>query len=142
MISLQWFKDAKSFVQAYESNSGVVEEWVSKYDQSKPFTGHFFGGHDAGVVKATSFGRKTKYEMVPLSAGFIKQNAEGIRGPPVIVYNQRKCLPGKRSAMLKAQQEFADAVYSTKGVIAITGGADSENPDLVHDLQVCRFILI
>merc|ERR1712037_642093 len=77
------------------------------------------------------------FMMVPRGAGFIKQTGDGVEGPPVIVYNHRRVLPGKMEALLKAQQEFADLMYKTvPGVVAITSGVDDNDPNLLHDLQV------
>merc|ERR1739844_574204 len=77
------------------------------------------------------------FMMVPRGAGFIKQTGDGVEGPPVIVYNHRRVLPGKMEALLKAQQEFADLMYKTvPGVVAMTSGVDDNDPNLLHDLQV------
>ena len=32
--------------------------------------------------------------MVPRSVGYIKQTGDGLDGPPVIVYNHRRVIPG------------------------------------------------
>merc|ERR1711907_636243 len=40
------------------------------------------------------------------------------------------------SELLEAHQAYADLVYPVEGVIAITAGKDSEDPLLLHDLQI------
>ena len=44
------------------------------------------------------------FMLVPRSVGYIKQTGDGLAGPPVIVYNHRRVLPGRMGALLKAQQ--------------------------------------
>ena len=34
------------------------------------------------------------FMMVPRSVGYIKQTGDGLDGPPVIVYNHRRVVPG------------------------------------------------
>ena len=44
------------------------------------------------------------FMLVSRSVGYIKQTGDGLAGPPVIVYNHRRVLPGRMGALLKAQQ--------------------------------------
>ena len=78
-----------------------------------------------------------KFQFVPRSVGYIKQIADMVPGPPVIVYNHRKVLKGKMQAMLHAMQAYADYMYqNVPGVMALTCGVDQKDPLLVHDLQI------
>ena len=111
-----------------------VTNWISKYDMSTPFKGHVFGSWDETVQKMT---KDTDLQFVPRSVGYIKQIADMVSGPPVIVYNHRKVLKGKMKAMLDAMQAYADYMYqNVPGVMALTCGVDGKDPLLVHDLQI------
>ena len=138
---LQWWHSTETFSAHTDKNNRKMIDrltsWISKYDMSIPFAGHVFGGCTDEVRQMTVEVGQADFMMVPRSAGFIKQTGDGIPGPPVIVYNHRKVLPGKMAALLEAQQKFADYVYQTvPGVIAITAGVDRFDPLLLHDLQI------
>ena len=69
-----------------------------------PRAGHVFGSWNSKVRQMTVEIGKADFQFVPRSAGFIKTSADGLPGPPVIVYNHRRVLPGRMGALLKAQQ--------------------------------------
>jgi len=137
---VQWFSDLQAFFAHadtdWDVSKATIGNWIPKYDHSVPFKGHVFGAWNDDVKKMTVDVGGADFTMVPRSAGFIKQSAEGVEGKPVIVYNHRRVLPGRMEPMLAANQAFADAVYDVPGVVAITAGIDPEDPLLVHDLQV------
>jgi len=138
---LQWWDSLESFfAHTDQNNEGMMEalnNWIPKYDLSIPFKGHVFGGWTPQVRKTTVEVGGADFTMVPRSTGFIKQTGDGVSGPPVIVYNHRKVLPGKMTELLRAQQAFADDMYkNVPGVVALTAGVDAEDPLLLHDLQV------
>ena len=114
-----------------------VMNWIPKYDMSIPFKGHVFGSWNETVKKMTRDVGNADFQFVPRSVGYIKQIADMVPGPPVIVYNHRKVLKGKMKAMLDAMQAYADYMYqNVPGVMALTCGIDENDPLLVHDLQI------
>ena len=138
---VQWWDSLQGFLDHTDKKNEKMMEalnnWIPKYDMSIPFKGHVFGGWNEDVKRITVEVGQADFMMVPRGAGFIKQTGDGVEGPPVIVYNHRRVLPGKMEALLKAQQEFADLMYKTvPGVVAITSGVDDDDPNLLHDLQV------
>ena len=137
---VQWWDSAEAFFAHTDKKNAMMMEklmnWIPKYDMSIPFKGHVFGGWTPAVRETTVEVGQADFMMVPRSTGFIKQTGDGIQGPPVIVYNHRKVLPGKMAALLEAQQAFADDMYkNVPGVIAITAGVDEQDPLLLHDFQ-------
>lgn len=54
-----------------------------------PRAGHVFGSWNSKVRQMTVEMGKADFQFVPRSAGFIKTSADGLPGPPVIVYNHR-----------------------------------------------------
>lgn len=134
--SIEGFEAHTNPEKAPEGWMETMMAWLGQYDSSQPFKGHVFGDANDYVKKMTVEIGKADFQMVPRSVGFIKQDAEGIEGPPVIVYNHRKALDGKMDALLEAHQAYADLVYPVKGVIAITAGIDAEDPLMLHDLQI------
>ena len=49
-----------------------------------------FGSWNSKVKQMTVDIGKADFQFVPRSAGYIKQTADDIAGPPVIVYNHRQ----------------------------------------------------
>ena len=45
---------------------------------------------------------KAEFQFVPRSAGYIKTTADGLPGPPVIVYNHREGITNKVQSMAEA----------------------------------------
>ena len=138
---VQIFNSIESFMAHADMEDQELKEklmkWVSTYDMSIPFKGHVFGSWNDNVRTMTKEIGNANFQFVPRSAGYIKQTADMIPGPPVIVYNHRKVLKGKVEAMLKAMQNYADYMYEhVPGVMAITCGVDDHDPLLVHDLQI------
>ena len=98
----------------------ALNNWIPKYNHTIPFKGHVFGGWTE-KVKEVSLNCSiaitqdwccqitvevggADFMLVPRSVGYIKQTGDGLAGPPVIVYNHRRVLPGRMGALLKAQQ--------------------------------------
>merc|ERR1712154_223104 len=138
---VQWFDSLESFMLHVDMDNKemqkILSAWIPKYDLSVPFTGHVFGGWNEDVKKITVEVGGADFMMVPRSTGYIKQTGDGIDGPPIIVYNHRKVLPGKMEALLDAHQAYSDYMYEhVPGVIALTAGVDDQDPLLLHDLQV------
>merc|ERR1712110_262624 len=134
----QWWDSLQGFLDHTDKKNKKMMEalnnWIPKYDMSIPFKGHVFGGWNKDVKRITVEVGQADFMMVPRGAGFIKQTGDGVEGPPVIVYNHRRVLPGKMEALLKAQQEFADLMYKTvPGVVAITSGVDDDENPAVAD---------
>ena len=48
-----------------------------------------FGSWNSKVRQMTVDIGKAEFQFVPRSAGYIKTTADGVAGPPVIVYNHR-----------------------------------------------------
>ena len=138
---VQIFNSIESFMahadMENEELKGKLMNWIPKYDMSIPFKGHVFGAWNDAVKKMTVEVGNANFQFVPRSVGFIKQTADMLQGPPVIVYNHRKVLKGKMQAMLDAMESYADYMYEhVPGVMAITCGIDDKDPLLVHDLQI------
>ena len=138
---VQIFNSLESFMAHADMGNEPLKQklmnWVPKYDMSIPFKGHVFGSWNETVKKMTVDVGNAKFQFVPRSVGYIKQIADMVPGPPVIVYNHRKVLKGKMQAMLDAMQAYADYMYQhVPGVMALTCGVDENDPLLVHDLQI------
>lgn len=138
---VQIFKGLDSFMAHADMDDAELApkmmNWLPKYDKSIPFKGHVFGSWNSKVRQMTVDIGKADFQFVPRSAGFIKTTADGIAGPPVIVYNHRRVLPGKMVEMLAAMQSYAAHMRDhVPGVMAITAGVDAKDPSLVHDLQI------
>ena len=138
---VQIFNSLESFLaHANMENEELKQKlmnWVPKYDMRIPFKGHVFGAWNETVKKMTVDVGNANFQFVPRSVGYIKQIADMVPGPPVIVYNHRKVLKGKMKSMLDAMQAYADYMYeNVPGVMALTCGVDDKDPLLVHDLQI------
>ena len=64
----------------------------------------FHSKHPGMLLQITVEVGGADFMLVPRSVGYIKQTGDGLAGPPVIVYNHRRVLPGRMGALLKAQQ--------------------------------------
>ena len=111
---VQWWDSLASFMLHVDPNNqdmqDILNDWVPKYDLSVPFKGHVFGGWNEELrnvsvrllmVYDTMFNTQitvnvggADFMMVPRSVGYIKQTGDGLDGPPVIVYNHRRVVPG------------------------------------------------
>ena len=117
---VQWWDSLASFMLHVDPNNqdmqDILNDWVPKYDLSVPFKGHVFGGWNEELrnvsvrllmVYDTMFNTQitvnvggADFMMVPRSVGYIKQTGDGLDGPPVIVYNHRRVVPGLLDLLL------------------------------------------
>ena len=58
-----------------------------------------FGSWNSKVRQMTVDIGKAEFQFVPRSAGYIKTTADGLPGPPVIVYNHREGITNKVLSM-------------------------------------------
>ena len=91
---VQWWDSLQGFLDHTDKKNKKMMEalnnWIPKYDMSIPFKGHVFGGWNEDVKRITVEVGQADFMMVPRGAGFIKQTGDGVKGPPVIVYNHRR----------------------------------------------------
>ena len=71
----------------------------------------FYSKHLGMLLQITVEVGGADFMLVPRSVGYIKQTGDGLAGPPVIVYNHRRVLPGRMGALLKAQQVGECSMY-------------------------------
>ena len=70
-------------------------------------------------------------------AGFIRQNASGAEGPPVIMNTKRTLKAGKMKDCIAATQALADDYRMNQpGCLALTIAQDDKDANLLHDLRV------
>jgi cell division septation protein DedD len=149
---VQWFPNVAKFMAHADMNNDVtaakVNAMMMKLDIAgfpgctnctKPLKGVVFGGYDDSV-KAMTQGMMAQFKYVNHTSGYIRSVMPpwgGYTGDPVIAYSTRKVKPGQMDALVAAHQLTADHYYATEpGVLAIIMGPDSDDANLVHDLQI------
>ena len=74
-----------------------------------------FGSWNSKVRQMTVDIGKAEFQFVPRSAGYIKTTADGLPGPPVIVYNHREGITNKvqkQHRFPKSRNRFSGISYT------------------------------
>ena len=137
---IQWFNSLDQFYahadMSNEATKNAIMGWTKNYDMKTPMQGDVFGNWDQMVTKMTQgFGAQFKFRQS--SAGFIRQDTGGLKGPPFIMLSHTYMKPNKMAEYHDTFQEIAEhAKKNQPGIVAMIKANDGQDPNLVHTYYV------